>query len=187
MLFYHKLQIESHNLKCLFASRLPGEPAPVSTEEGVRWMHQVGPSEGPLALGKQLWKPRSAALSQEALNLGLLCQEACFLPRRPSSCNAFQVCPWEPSGWSAHRTGIECLLLGGLGAMCRDGWPRYVSASVAKSVVSRSLLRKQLCGFRGLPRWDSGKESTCQCRRHERHGFDPWVRKISWRRKWGLP
>jgi len=25
------------------------------------------------------------------------------------------------------------------------------------------------------------KESTCQCRRH---GFDPWVRKISWRRKW---
>ena len=23
-----------------------------------------------------------------------------------------------------------------------------------------------------------------QCRRHKRHGFDPWVRKISWRRKW---
>ena len=25
------------------------------------------------------------------------------------------------------------------------------------------------------------KESTCQCRRH---GFDPWVGKIIWRRKW---
>ena len=24
----------------------------------------------------------------------------------------------------------------------------------------------------------SGKESTCQCRRCKRHGFDPWVRKI---------
>ena len=27
----------------------------------------------------------------------------------------------------------------------------------------------------------SGEESTCQCRRH---GFDPWVRKIPWSRKW---
>ena len=23
-----------------------------------------------------------------------------------------------------------------------------------------------------------------QCGRHKRHGFDPWVGKISWRRKW---
>ena len=29
----------------------------------------------------------------------------------------------------------------------------------------------------------SGKESACQCRRHWRLGFDPWVRKIPWRRK----
>ena len=28
------------------------------------------------------------------------------------------------------------------------------------------------------PRWLSGKESTCQC------GFNPWIRKIPWRRKW---
>ena len=33
----------------------------------------------------------------------------------------------------------------------------------------------------GLPRWPSGKESACQCRRRR---FDPWVRKIPWRRKW---
>ena len=31
----------------------------------------------------------------------------------------------------------------------------------------------------GLSRWLSGKESTCQSRRHRRCGFDPWVRKIS--------
>ena len=30
----------------------------------------------------------------------------------------------------------------------------------------------------------SGNEPTCQCRRHKRHGFDPWVRKIPRRRKW---
>ena len=35
-----------------------------------------------------------------------------------------------------------------------------------------------------LPRWHGGKESTCQCRRHKRHGFDPWVRKIPLSRKW---
>ena len=33
----------------------------------------------------------------------------------------------------------------------------------------------------GLPWWLSGKESAC---RYRRYGFNPWVRKISWRRKW---
>ena len=30
----------------------------------------------------------------------------------------------------------------------------------------------------------SGKEPTCQCRGHKRHGFDPWAKKMSWRRAW---
>ena len=33
-------------------------------------------------------------------------------------------------------------------------------------------------------RWPSGKESTCQCRRHKRGEFNPRVRKIPLRRKW---
>ena len=36
-------------------------------------------------------------------------------------------------------------------------------------------------GFSGGP---SGKEPTCQGRRHQRQGFDPWVRNILWRRAW---
>ena len=36
----------------------------------------------------------------------------------------------------------------------------------------------------GLPRWGSGKESAWQCRRHRKCGFNPWVRKIPWNRKW---
>ena len=28
-----------------------------------------------------------------------------------------------------------------------------------------------------------GEESACQFRRHKRHGFNPWVRKIPWRSK----
>jgi len=35
-----------------------------------------------------------------------------------------------------------------------------------------------------FPGGTSGKEPTCQCRRHKRRGFDPWIRKIPWRRKW---
>ena len=35
-----------------------------------------------------------------------------------------------------------------------------------------------------LPRWLCNQEPACQCRRHERHGFDPWVGKIPWRRAW---
>ena len=37
-----------------------------------------------------------------------------------------------------------------------------------------------------LPRWLSGKESACQCRRCKICGFDPWVKKIPWSRNWQL-
>ena len=46
----------------------------------------------------------------------------------------------------------------------------YLSFSVPYTILS-------------LPRWRSGKESACQCRRC---GFDPWVGKIPWRRKWQM-
>ena len=45
--------------------------------------------------------------------------------------------------------------------------------------AQKGLLQGQ--ARRGLPWWLSGKESTCQCRRHR---FDPWSRKIPWRKKW---
>ena len=36
----------------------------------------------------------------------------------------------------------------------------------------------------GFPGGARGKQSAYQCRRCKRHGLDPWVRKIPWRRKW---
>ena len=36
----------------------------------------------------------------------------------------------------------------------------------------------------GFPGSASGKELVFQCRRHKRHGFDPWLRKIPWRTAW---
>ena len=35
----------------------------------------------------------------------------------------------------------------------------------------------------GFPGGPSDKEPTCQCRRHKRCGFNPWVGKILWRRQ----
>ena len=42
---------------------------------------------------------------------------------------------------------------------------------------------KHLSKSMGFPGGATGKEPTCQCR-HKRLKFDPWVRKIPWRRAW---
>ena len=38
--------------------------------------------------------------------------------------------------------------------------------------------------YPGFPGGASGKELAHQSRRHKTCGFDPWVGKILWRRKW---
>ena len=43
--------------------------------------------------------------------------------------------------------------------------------------------KKEEVGFLG---GTSGKEPTCQCRRQKTCEFNPWVRKIPWRRAWQL-
>ena len=47
-----------------------------------------------------------------------------------------------------------------------------------------SMLSNYVCLWRGLPRCASDKELTLQCRRLKRHWFNPWARKIPWRRTW---
>ena len=36
----------------------------------------------------------------------------------------------------------------------------------------------------GFPGGAIGKEPTCLCRKRKRHRFNPWIRKIPWRRAW---
>ena len=43
------------------------------------------------------------------------------------------------------------------------------------SLISHICLSISLCGY---------KEPACQCRRHKRPWYDPWVGKIPWRRAW---
>ena len=35
-----------------------------------------------------------------------------------------------------------------------------------------------------LPKWLSGKDYTCQCKRYSRCWFNPWIEKVPWSRKW---
>ena len=50
---------------------------------------------------------------------------------------------------------------------------------IEKNLSNIPVQRK---GQKGFPGGTSGKEPICQCRRHKRHGFNPWVRKIHWRK-----
>ena len=52
------------------------------------------------------------------------------------------------------------------------------------SDMTERLTHKHTHTKQWLPRWRSGKESACQCRRCKRRRFNPWVGKITWRRKW---
>ena len=60
-----------------------------------------------------------------------------------------------------------------------ETWLKAISYAFASPTISFP----HLC-FIGFPGSTSGKEPACQCRRHKRHRFNPWVGKIPWRRAW---
>ena len=63
------------------------------------------------------------------------------------------------------------------------GWSYWLQ-SYSFSSLDRTLVCLRLTDKLGLPRWPKWKRNLCQCRRHKRCGFDPWVGKIPWRRAW---
>ena len=58
------------------------------------------------------------------------------------------------------------------------------SRSITGPALHLLQLWFNLTNTEGFPGGASGKEPAYQCRRHKRQGFDPWVRKIPWRRVW---
>ena len=48
----------------------------------------------------------------------------------------------------------------------------------------REINWEEVDGALGFPSGASGKELTCQCRRCERHRFNPQVGKIPWKKAW---
>ena len=59
-----------------------------------------------------------------------------------------------------------------------------VSQRLEALLVVRILFAPPLLYIRAFPGGASGKEPACQCRRHKKHGFKPWVWKIHWRWAW---
>ena len=74
----------------------------------------------------------------------------------------------EWGNWDIHPPAFVWWGLGGRRVTCRLP---YAQVRVASEKPS-------------LPRWRSGEESPCQCRRRKRCRFSLWVGKIPWRRKW---
>ena len=62
--------------------------------------------------------------------------------------------------------------------------PLMLVADAKASPILFHVLLTQNRSVRRFPRWFSGKESTYRCRRCKWHGFNPWIRKIHWSRKW---
>ena len=69
-------------------------------------------------------------------------------------------------------------------------YKKFLPPPQKKKTPTNSEVRfRKRMGLIGFPRWRqwcSGKESACPCRRHRRCGFDPWVRKMPWRRKMAI-
>ena len=86
----------------------------------------------------------------------------------------FLSCKLLSSGWSSPSSGCtSCILL----TLLRK-------AQRGSELGRKRALDREDETFSGFtirfPRWLSRKRSHWQCRRH---GFNPWVRKIPWRRK----
>jgi len=90
---------------------------------------------------------------------------------------------WQKMRWLDGITDSMVMSLSKLQEILKDREPWC--AAVHKVTKSQTRLSdwtttiEQLLGF---PDGASDKEPACQCRRRKRHQFDPWVRKIPWRR-----
>ena len=79
----------------------------------------------------------------------------------------------------------------------RRAWQPIPVFLTGESHGQRSLVGYSLWGLKeldttewlsllplGFPWCLSGKEFICQCKRHRRRRFNPWIGKIPWRREW---
>ena len=85
------------------------------------------------------------------------------------------------SGFTKDRSSVHLVL-------CTRAvtWFNPCNYYTKPTLLSHFIAKKtyKYLNYQGFPGGASGKEPTCQCRRYWRRGFDPWIRKIPWRRAW---
>ena len=102
---------------------------------------------------------------------------------------AYQETPLIPEGKQDPITLLSSMITGlaGIAVFFRIYWTgQKVHLGFSIECMEKLIeLFGQPNTYRGIffPDGASSKESACQCRRHKRYGFNPWVRKIPWRRK----
>ena len=94
----------------------------------------------------------------------------------------------EPGGlpsMGSHRVGHDWSELAAAAAFVR-GSVYFQKSSFWNCIFINFVFRFRLIYWvrMGFPCVTSVKETGCQYRKYKRRGFDPWVRKISWRRAW---
>ena len=62
--------------------------------------------------------------------------------------------------------------------------PRTEEPGGLQSMGSQRVRQDWAINTLDFPGGASGKEPTCQCKRHKRPRFEPWFRKTPWRRAW---
>ena len=63
---------------------------------------------------------------------------------------------------------------------CWYACPGVTSEIFSLTIKLTNIYLVSLMWQTGFPGGARGKELTCQCRRHKRHKFNPWIRKIPW-------
>ena len=86
--------------------------------------------------------------------------------------------------WDLPESGIKVVSLVLQGGFLTTGLPGKSHNCVFMSWDYPVLFEGMFCSIIGFPGGVSCKEPACQCRRHKRYGFDPWVGEIPWRRAW---
>ena len=126
--------------------------------------------------------------------MGLLKGFTCISKRWRKNCKFSKVGPLRKGQGKSHPSFLEM----SISLLWRRKWLHTPVFLPGKSREQRSLVgyhpkdHKESDTTEGLsthscfPSGISDKELTCQCRRHRRRGFDPWVGKIPWRRAWQL-
>ena len=95
--------------------------------------------------------------------------------------NSIHGCPRQPrQGWESRAavpTGLKWFLFFAF-------WGGIHPRSPITQDGKKTRIQMINQWIKGFPGGTSGKEPTCQRRRHKRHRFDPRVRKLPWRRAW---